>query len=81
MSDHFETLCIKGLKIKCNYRQPPWINNNIKSSLKQIRKLTKIFPKNSLRKSDHIKGLEKSTHYTQKILEAKRLYPSNDHQT
>ena len=61
-------------KIKCDYRQPPWINDSIKSSSRQRSKLTKIFYKNGLRKSDHIKVLEKSTECTWKILEAKRNY-------
>ena len=46
------------------------INDNIKSSLKQRSKLTKIYYKNDMRKSDHIKVLEKSTECTKKILEA-----------
>ena len=39
---------ISNKKIKCDYRQPPWINDNIKSSLKQRSKLTKIYYKNGL---------------------------------
>ena len=39
---------ISNKKIKCDYRQPPWINDNIKSSLKQRSKLTKIYDKNGL---------------------------------
>ena len=46
----------------------------MKSSLKQRSKLTKIYYKNSLRKSDHIKVLEKSTERTKKILEGKKNY-------
>ena len=46
----------------------------MKSSLKQRSKLTKIFYKNGLRKSDHIKTLEKSTECTKKILEAEKSY-------
>ena len=56
---------IPNKKIKCDYRQPPWINENIKSSLKQKSKLTNIYYKNGLSKSDHIKVLEKSTECTQ----------------
>ena len=63
---------IVNKKIKCDYCQPPWINDNIESSLKQRSKLTKIYYKNSLRKSDHIKALEKSTEYTKKIFKAKK---------
>ena len=36
--------------------------------------MTKIYYKNGLRKSDHIKVLEKSTECTKKILEAKKNY-------
>ena len=56
-----------------NYREPPCINDNIKSSLKQRSKLTKIFNKNGLRERDRIKVLEKSK-CTKKILEAKKNY-------
>ena len=45
------------------YCQPPWINDNIKISLKQISKLTKNFSKSGLRKTDHLKVLEKLTDY------------------
>ena len=65
---------IPNKKIKCDYCQPPWINDNIKSSLKQRTKLTKIYYKNDLRKSDHIKVLEKSTECTKKILKAEKNY-------
>ena len=40
---------IPNKKIKCDYRQPIWINGNIKSSLKQKPKLRKIYYKNGLR--------------------------------
>ena len=33
---------IPNKKIKCDCRQPPWINENIKSSVKQRFKLTKM---------------------------------------
>ena len=41
--------------IKCDYCQPLWIYGDIKISLKQRSKSTKIFNKNGLRKRDHIK--------------------------
>ena len=41
--------CIPNTKVKCGYRQPPWINDNIKRFLKQISKLAKLFYKGSLR--------------------------------
>ena len=55
-----------------DYRQLPWINDNIKTSLKQRSKLKKIYYKNGLKKSDHIKVLEKSTECTKNILESKK---------
>ena len=42
--------------------------------VKQRSKLAKIYYKNGLMKSDHIKVLEKSTEFAKKILEAKNLY-------
>ena len=65
---------IPNKKIICHYRQPPWINDNIKRPLKQRSKLTKIYYKNGLRKSDHIKVLEKPTECTKKIVKAKKNY-------
>ena len=59
-------------KIKCDYCEPPWINDNIKSSLKQRSNLTKVFYNIGLRKSDRIKVLEKSAELTQKIFKAKK---------
>ena len=57
-------------KMKCDYRQTPWINENKENSLNQRSKLTKIFCKNwSLWKIDHIKVLEKST-----VLRLKKNY-------
>ena len=37
---------IPNKKIKFNYCQPPWMNNNIKRCLKERSKLTKLFYKN-----------------------------------
>ena len=65
---------IPNKKIKCDYRQPPWRTGNIKKSLKDRCKLTKIFYKNGQRKTDHDKVLEKSTECTKEILEAKKNY-------
>ena len=66
--------CIPNKKIKCGYCQPPWMTDNIKKSLKQRSKLTKIFYKNGQRNSDHIKVLEKSEECTSLISEAKKNY-------
>ena len=65
---------IPNKKIKCDYRQPPWMTNNIKKSLKERCKLTKFFYKNGRRKIDHDKVLEKSEECTKQILEAKKNY-------
>ena len=65
---------IPNKKIKCDYRQPPWMTDNIKKSLKERCKLTKFFYKNCQRKTDHDKVLEKSEECTKQILEAKKNY-------
>ena len=65
---------ITNKKMKCNYRQPPWMTDNIKKSLKERYKLTKIFYKNGQRKTDREKVLEKATECTNEILEAKKNY-------
>ena len=64
----------KKKKIKCNYRQPLCMTDNIKNSLKDRSKLTKIFYKNGQRKTDREKVLEKATECTNEILEAKKNY-------
>ena len=51
---------IPNKKIKCDYRQPPWMNDNIKRKLKQRTKLIKYFYKNGQMKCDYYKILEKS---------------------
>ena len=45
--------CIQNKKIKCNYRQPPWMTNTIKRSLKECSKFTKCYYKNGQKKSDY----------------------------
>ena len=50
------------------------MTDNIKKSLKQRSKLTKILHKNGQRNSDYIKILEKSEECTSLILEAKKTY-------
>ena len=66
--------CIPNKKIKCDYRQPPWMTDNIKKYLKQRPKLTKIFYSNGQRNSDHIKVLEKSEEFATLLLKLKKLY-------
>ena len=67
---------IPNKKIKCGYRQFPWMIGIIKKYLKERSKLTKIFYKNGQRKIDHDKVLEKSEECTKQILEAKKNYIS-----
>ena len=65
---------IPNKKMKCDYRQPPWMNDNIKKSLKQRSKLTKIYYKNGQKNSDHIKVLKKSEECASLISETKKNY-------
>ena len=50
---------IPNKKIKWDYRQPPWMIDNIKRKLKQRTKLIKCFYKNGQMKCDYYKVLEK----------------------
>ena len=50
------------------------MTDDIRKSLKERSKLTKIFSKNGQRKTDHEKILEKATECTNEILEAKKNY-------
>ena len=65
---------IPNKKIKCDYRQPPWMTDDIKKSLKQRSKLTKYFYKIGQSNIDHIKVLQKSEECTNLISEAKKNY-------
>ena len=65
---------IPNKKIKCDYRQPPWITDKIKTLLKERCKLTNIFYKNGQKTTDRDKVLLKSAECTQEILEAKKNY-------
>ena len=65
---------IPNKKIKCGYRQLPWMTDSIKRSLKERSKLTKCYYKNGQKKRDFEKLLEKSSDYTKEILEAKNNY-------
>ena len=53
------------------------MTDNIKKSLKERCKLTKLFCKNGQMKTDHDKVLEKSAECTKEILEAKKNYIPN----
>ena len=46
---------IPNKKIKWDYHQPPWMNDNIKRKLKQRTKLIKYFCKNGQLKCDYNK--------------------------
>ena len=50
------------------------MTDNIKKSLKQRFRLTKVFYKNGQRNSDHIKVLEKPEECTSLISESKKNY-------
>ena len=65
---------IPNKKIKCDYRQPLWMTDDIKKSLKERFKLTKSYCKNIQQKSDYDKVLEKSANCTKKITQAKNCY-------
>ena len=65
---------VTNKKIECDYRQPLWMTNSIKRSLKESFKLTKCYYKNGQKKSDYEKLLEKSSDCTKQILEAKNNY-------
>ena len=63
---------ILNKEIKCDYRQPPWMNDNLKRKLKQRTKLIKYFYKNRQMKFDYDKILEKSTEFTAENFETKK---------
>ena len=65
---------IPNKKIKCDYRQPPWMTNKTKNLLKERSKLRKYFYRNGQRESDCDKVSEKSAECIREILEAKRQY-------
>ena len=63
---------IPNKKIKSNYCQHPWMTDNIKKSLEERSKLTKIFHKNGQRKTDRKKVLKKLLNVLMKFLKLKR---------
>ena len=65
---------IPNKKIKCDYREPPWMTDKIKTLLKYRNKLTKMFYKNGQKTEDHEKVLQISAECTNEILEAKNTY-------
>ena len=62
---------IPNKKIKFNYCQPPWMNDNIKRCLKERSKLTNFFYKNIHERKDKEK-LE--AYCTEQIMKAKNDY-------
>ena len=64
---------IPNKKIKCDYRQPPWMTDDIKKSLKERSKLTKTYYKNGQQKIDD-KVSEKSADCMKNITQAKNDY-------
>ena len=55
---------IPNRKIKCDYRQPPWMTNKTKNLLKERSTLTKYFYRNGQTGSDRDEVLEKSAKCT-----------------
>ena len=60
--------------IKCNYRDPPWMNDVINSKLKERSYLTKIYYKYGKRKSDFEKLIVKTSECVEIISAAKGKY-------
>ena len=65
---------IPNKKVKCDYRQSPWMIGKIKKYLQVICKLTNFFNKSVQRKIDDDKVLEKSGEWTKQILEAEKNF-------
>ena len=68
---------IPNKNIKCDYRQPPWMNDNMKIKLKQRTELIKYFYKNGQMKCDYDKIFKKSAECTPEILKTKKNYILN----
>ena len=66
--------CIPNKKIKFNYCQPLWMNDDIKRCLKGRSKLTKFFYKNGQKREDKGKLEAKSTYCAEQIMKAKNDY-------
>ena len=60
--------------IKCNYRHPPWMTDDMKTKLKERPKQTKKYYKNANMKSDFDKAVAKSKKCTEAISAAKDKY-------
>ena len=55
---------IPNRMIKCNYRHPPWMTDDVKTKLKERSKLTKKYYKNCNMKSDFDMVIAKSNECT-----------------
>ena len=62
--------------INCDYKQPPWMSESIKSKLKERAKLTKKNVKGGKKDSDLVQINALSNECTKAILEAKKKYIS-----
>ena len=65
---------IPNKKIKFNYCQPAWMNDNIKRCLKERSKLTKLFYKNGQKSKDKENLEAKPAYCTEQIMKAKNDY-------
>ena len=65
---------IPNKKIKFNYCQPLWINDNIKRCLKERSKLTKFFYNNGQKREDKEKLEAEAVYYKEQIMKAKNDY-------
>ena len=65
---------ILNKKIKFNYCQPPWMNDNIKRCLKERSKLTKFFYKNGQKREVKEKLEAKAAYCTEQITNTKNDY-------
>ena len=65
---------IPNKKIKFNYCQPPWMNDNKKRCLKEKSVLTKLFYKNGQKREDKEKLEAKAAYCTEQIMKAKNDY-------
>ena len=65
---------IPNKKIKFNYYQPPWMNDNIKRCLRERSKLTKFFYKNGQKREGKEKLEAKAAYCTEQIMKAKNDY-------
>ena len=61
-------------KVKCNYCQPPWMNNKIKKCLRKRSKLTKFYYKHDQKKEDQEKLQANAAYCTEEMFKATNDY-------